>query len=161
MNALVIADIHANMDALAAVLRIAAGKYEEVWCLGDVVGYGPDPREAIAAVRRLQPVAVAGNHDRGATGLMDLAWFGAAARDALERHGPLLTADETAWLDALPSVREHQSFTLCHGSLVDPIRDYILTPLDAGRTLERAQTSVILTGHTHVPALWRRTTVGR
>jgi len=156
MTALVVADIHANMDALTAVLDAAAGSYDEIWCLGDVVGYGPQPREALVMVKRQNPIAVAGNHDRAAVGMMDLRWFNDGARYAAERHAALLTDEGRQWLIALPDLQTRGSFTLCHGSLADPIRGYIIAAHDAAQTLDLAQTPVVLTGHTHVPAIWRR-----
>ena len=157
MRVLIIADVHANLEALDAILREAAGAFEELWCLGDIVGYGPEPRETLAELRRMRPVAVAGNHDRGVTGRLELDYFSEGARDALERHVPLLNADERAWLDDLPTVVHRESVTLCHGSLTDPIWDYILSPREAARTLELASTSIVFTGHTHVPAVWKQT----
>lgn len=161
MTALVISDIHANLDALKAVLRDAVGCYEEVWFLGDAVGYGPEPRETIGALRAMNPVAVAGNHDRAAVGLARLDKFNPMARKALDIHIPLLSEQEQTWLAGLPEVIERQSITLCHGSLSDPIWGYILDPLEAAATLERAGTSVVLSGHTHFPLLWKRGPGGR
>ena len=158
MVALVIADIHANLDALQAVLRDSAGEYSEVWCLGDIVGYGPEPSETLAMVKSLEPIAVAGNHDRAVTGQADLEIFSAGARDAVERHRPLLNGEYKRWLDELPEVLERHSVTLCHGSLVDPVWDYILTPLDAARTMDQAATSIVISGHTHFPVIWGRST---
>lgn len=154
MLAFVVADIHANLDALKAVLGAAAGRYERVWCLGDIVGYGPQPKETLDFVRSLDPIAVAGNHDRAVTGQANLDVFSAGARDAIERHRPLLTEPDRAWLDALPTVAECGSATLCHGSLIDPVWEYILGPEDAARTINAATTSVVFTGHTHRPVIW-------
>lgn len=156
MKVLLITDIHSNFEALSAVLSSAAGRYEEVWCLGDVVGYGPEPRKALQRVRDLQPVIVAGNHDRGATGKLDLREFSSGAADALERHRTQLTPGDRQWLDALPLVLSRESFTLCHGSLTDPVWGYILSARDAVQTMNTAKTRVVLTGHTHVTAVWHR-----
>ena len=156
MVVLVITDIHANLEALNAVIRAAAGSYEEVWCLGDIVGYGPEPKETLAAVRRLSPIAIAGNHDRGVCGKVNLDDFSTGARDAIERHIPLLNGADKEWLDALPEVLERSSVTLCHGSLVDPVWAYILSAHDAALNLQMATTSLVFTGHTHFPAIWQQ-----
>lgn len=156
MVALVITDLHANLVALKSVLSACAGSFEEVWCLGDIVGYGPEPVETLAEVRRLRPVSLAGNHDQGLIGREPLSMFSAGARDALQRHRPLVSEDDVAWLAGLSSSLVHQSVTLVHGSLSDPVWGYIFSPLEAEDTLERARTSLVFTGHTHVPVIWRQ-----
>jgi predicted phosphodiesterase len=161
MQVLIITDIHANLEALEAVVDAAASSSDEVWCLGDIVGYGPEPREALAAVRKLRPITVAGNHDRGVSGKLSLDDFSEGARDALERHMPLLTGAEKEWLDALPEVKVQSGVTLCHGSLVDPVWAYILSEYDAAVNLRMATTNLVFTGHTHFPALWQEKKGGR
>ncbi len=161
MRVLVITDIHANLEALEAVLDATNSSCDEIWCLGDIVGYGPEPRDTLAAVRRLHPIAVVGNHDRGVSGKLGLDDFSAGARDALERHMPLLTGAEKEWLDALPEVRTQGGVTLCHGSLVDPVWAYVLSEYDAVLNLRMATTDLVFTGHTHFPALWQEKKGGR
>lgn len=83
MRFLILADIHANLEALQAVLERIRGQFDQVICCGDLVGYGPDPNEVIEAVRQLRPaVVVRGNHDKAAVGLTDLSWFNPLARSA-------------------------------------------------------------------------------
>src|SRR3990167_2096755 len=83
MRTLILSDIHSNLTALEAVLEQAQGKYDQVICLGDIVGYGPDPNEVIRRVQGLQPVAVVrGNHDKACCGISDAQDFNAVARTA-------------------------------------------------------------------------------
>ena len=83
MRVLVLSDIHANLAALEAVLRDAVGGYDAVWCLGDTVGYGPEPEECVSRLRLLDAIAVVGNHDWAALGGMDVNDFNPEARRAV------------------------------------------------------------------------------
>lgn len=155
MRALVLSDIHANLAALEAVLKDAATVgYDVVWCLGDTVGYGPEPDECVARVRSLRPEAVVGNHDWAAVGRMDVDDFNPEARRAVLWTQKHLNPSSMAWLRLLPSEPLMEgAFTLTHGSPRDPVWEYILRPSDASENLAYFDTPFCLVGHTHVPAL--------
>ncbi len=159
MRVLVLSDIHANLAALEAVLADAEEQgYEATWCLGDVVGYGPDPNECIERLRELpgELVCVAGNHDWAALGRLDIEDFNPEARRAVQWTQAELTAGNRAWLESLPDqpvVRGR--YTITHGSPRHPIWEYILTPSIARSNFEHFSTPYCLIGHTHVPVIYR------
>ena len=169
MRIAIVADVHANLVALEAVLRHAEtqGPIEGFWCLGDVVDYGPQPRECIARLRQLGAVAVAGNHDRAATGMMGTEEFNPEAAAAALWTRTQLSRDDAAFLDALPEVAyatpgeapglkvgaSEAEFTLVHGTLRSPIREYLHSHEAALAHLERQETPFSLIGHTHLPTL--------
>jgi predicted phosphodiesterase len=155
MRALVLSDIHANLAALEAVLKDAATVgYDVVWCLGDTVGYGPEPDECVARVRGLRAKAVVGNHDWAALGRMDVDHFNPEARRAVLWTQEHLNSNSLEWLGLLPSEPLVEGkFTLTHGSPRDPVWEYILRPSDASENLAYFDTPFCLVGHTHVPAL--------
>lgn len=156
MRILVLSDIHANLAALEAVLADAQSfNYEAVWCLGDTVGYGPEPNECIARMRQLKPRAVVGNHDWAVLGLMDAEDFNHEARRGVLWTRERLTVESLAWLRDLPNEPLIEGdFTLTHGSPRDPVWEYILYPSTAYANLEYFSTPFCLVGHTHVPAIF-------
>jgi len=155
MRVLVLSDIHANLAALEAVLQDAASVgYDAVWCLGDTVGYGPEPDECVSRVRGLDGEAVIGNHDWAAIGGMDVDDFNPEARRAVVWTKSHLSSSSLTWLNGLPSTPlAKDAFTLTHGSPRDPVWEYILRPADAGENLAYFATRFCLVGHTHVPVI--------
>lgn len=154
MRYLVLSDIHSNLAALEAVLA-AAGEIDATWCLGDTVGYGPQPNECCERVRGLPQLrCIAGNHDWGALGKLDLSGFNEEARQAAEWTAAQLSAANRAWLDGLPERIEVEGFTLVHGSPRHPIWEYILNPAIAQANMAYFETLTCLVGHTHVPAVF-------
>ena len=155
MKYLVISDIHANLQALEATLA-AAGSYDRVLVLGDLVGYGADPNAVIDRVRRLPTSAVIrGNHDKVAAGLDDVDSFNLVARRAIEWTAAVLTEENLAWLTALPRgpVSVDDLTEICHGTPYDE-DVYVFDDADARRSLKAAQRPLCLFGHTHVPAIF-------
>lgn len=154
MRVLVMSDIHANLTALEAVIDDAHGAYDAVWCLGDTVGYGPEPDECVQRVRSLGAITVVGNHDWAALGRMDVEDFNPEARRAVMWTREHLSDASIAWLAALPSQPiTIGGFTLTHASPRDPIWEYVLYPSIASANFEYFDTRFCLVGHTHVPAL--------
>jgi diadenosine tetraphosphatase ApaH/serine/threonine PP2A family protein phosphatase len=146
---LVLSDIHANLTALEAVLQ-AAGQWDDVLCLGDLVGYGPDPNEVVERVRALGARAVRGNHDRVAAGLAEPEEFNAAARMAIEWTRHQLRSQALSYLRQLPpGPVESDGLILVHGAVSDEDR-YVFTPREAFEELQRSPGRVTLFGHTHV-----------
>jgi len=153
VRALVLSDIHSNLAALEAVLS-DAGEVDQVWCLGDLVGYGPDPNECISRIRELPHICVAGNHDYGVLGKLDLSDFNSHAREACLWNRRQLSADNRQYLDALGETLVTGDFTLVHGSPRMPIWEYILGPEEAEANFGFFDTPYCLVGHTHVPAIF-------
>ena len=135
MRTLIVSDIHSNLEALAAVIGDARqrGGFDRVWCLGDMVGYGPDPSECLRLLREFNLVAVAGNHDYAAAGVIDASDFNGAAYAAIRWTGEQLHGDDKRFLSGLPVVSVEPPFTLVHGSLRAPIEEYLLHPSQGSR----------------------------
>jgi len=152
MRIAIVADIHANLTALDTVLR-HAGVVDAVWSLGDSVGYGPQPGQCIARLRELGALMVAGNHERAATGAISTEDFNPDAAAAAQWTKARLTLEERAFLDSLPEVALEGEFTLVHGTLRDPIWEYLYSYEAAIGHLALQETPFGLFGHTHVPTL--------
>ncbi len=150
MRTLILSDIHSNLTALEAALEQVQGKYDRVICLGDIVGYGPDPNEVIQRVQGLQPVAVVrGNHDKACCGISDAQDFNAVARAAATWTREQLPPDNLAYLrqlDVGPLAVE--GFQIVHGSIRDE-DEYVFTPREAHENLDLAQVPLTFCGHTH------------
>jgi diadenosine tetraphosphatase ApaH/serine/threonine PP2A family protein phosphatase len=155
---LILSDIHANVDALEAVLNGAAGSWDRVVVLGDLVGYGAEPNAVIDRVRALDPVAVIrGNHDKAACGLEDASNFNQIARTAAAWTFETLTDDNRQYLRDLPSgpITLDDTVEICHGAPFDEDH-YIFDGDDALRALEAGTRPLCLFGHTHLPVIFRR-----
>jgi diadenosine tetraphosphatase ApaH/serine/threonine PP2A family protein phosphatase len=151
----VFSDVHANLEALDAVLADVGRRSPDVYlCLGDIVGYGPDPNECVDTVRRLGAAVVAGNHDRGAIGGLPLAVFSPLARTALEWTAGVLSAASRLFLAALPERFEAPAFLAVHGSPRGPIDEYVLDLPTALAVFAESPFRICLVGHTHVPGLF-------
>ena len=165
MRALILSDIHSNLEAFDAVLAHARanGGWDVIWFLGDLVGYGADPGPCIARLRSHPHLAVAGNHDHAATGQLNPDRFNYAARAAALWTAARLATDELRWLAALPEIAPagEGDFTLVHGSLRDPIMEYLISAPAALATFARQQTPFCLVGHSHYPLVWTETGGGR
>jgi predicted phosphodiesterase len=152
MRALILSDIHGNLEALKAVLA-AAEPYDALWNLGDVVGYGGSPNEVVDLIRARAQVNVRGNHDRVCCGLTSAVGFNPVARAAAMWTKEELTADNLAWLREVaqgPVTPEGQSEVACvHGSPLNEDQ-YILSMRDAWAPLQQMTATVTFFGHTHV-----------
>lgn len=147
---LIVADIHANLHALEAVLD-AAGQVDEVWNLGDTVGYGPHPVEVCERIEHLPTtVWLAGNHDLAAIGDLPLGMFNDAAAIAARASGERLEPSWHELLRSLPTSQIKEDVTLVHGSLRDPVWEYVLSRESAAANLEMSSTPIVLVGHSHV-----------
>lgn len=151
MRFLILSDIHANLEALGAVLKDAARRgYEAVLCLGDIVGYGPNPNEVAAWVGANADVVIRGNHDKVCCGLAAFSTFNLAARCSSQWTRENLLEEHAQWLVQLqqgPVLVE--SFELVHGAPDDEDR-YIFHEQEAEHGLMHAQEQVTFFGHTHV-----------
>jgi predicted phosphodiesterase len=162
MRVLVISDIHANLTALEAVLQANEDQYDAVWCLGDLVGYGPNPNECVERVRSLPGLTcLVGNHDKAVLGDLDVNTFNNDARYAILWTRDALSAQNTAYLHSLSPIVEIDQFTLAHASPRQPVWEYILNRMIASENFGFFTTSHCLVGHTHVPVLYQESnTVG-
>ena len=150
MRALVLSDVHANITALDAVLD-AAPATDEVWVLGDVVGYGPEPDAVVDRLRELGAFGVRGNHDAAALGGDEIESFNVDARRAMEWTRTVISDGTRAWLAALPERLVRGDWTLVHGSPRDPIWEYVTSTPVARAAFLDLDTPHCLHGHTHVP----------
>lgn len=159
MRYLIISDIHANIVALDTVLdKVKDSSIDEVWCLGDVVGYGPDPNECVDRMREVADVCLVGNHDWAALGKIDPEEFNDYARKALEWTQAALTEESLAFLDDLEGAKDdvHPDFTLAHGSPRHPIWEYLLYSTAAAENFAYFKTRFCLVGHTHKPIIFQQ-----
>jgi diadenosine tetraphosphatase ApaH/serine/threonine PP2A family protein phosphatase len=150
MRYLLLSDIHGNLQAFEAVLEDAPSGLQ-VWCLGDIVGYGPNPNECIELLRSLDHECIVGNHDWAAMGKVDLDLFNTDAKNAVQWTQEQLTPASMAYLESLPLRMVKDQFTLVHGSPREPVWEYILYPPIARGNFSYLDTRHCLVGHTHVP----------
>jgi len=157
MRYAIIADIHSNLAAFTAVLLDIEkrGEAEEVWCLGDIVGYGPDPHECIELLRQTNHVCVAGNHDLAALGKIDTTQFNPDAAVACRWTTQQLTPEDKQYLKNLPLVIQKDDFTLVHGSPREPIWEYLLSISGAKENFAYFKSRFCLVGHSHVPLVFK------
>ncbi|MDY6908280.1 MAG: metallophosphoesterase family protein [Chloroflexota bacterium] len=153
MRCAIVADIHGNLAALEAVLRDIEerGGCDQIWCLGDIVGYGPQPTECIARIRQSGALCVAGNHDWAAIGKIPITDFNPDAAQACRWTSQQLCREDVAYLDRLPLTEVSGEFTIVHGSPREPIWEYVLSTGIAEANLPFFRTRYCLIGHSHVP----------
>jgi diadenosine tetraphosphatase ApaH/serine/threonine PP2A family protein phosphatase len=149
MRILVLSYLHANATALDAVLDAAKGRWDLSVCLGDVVGYGPDPNEVTSRIRELGTQTIRGNHDKAVSGLMNTDDFNPVAKAAVDWTRAQLQPDHLAWLQALPQGPfATDSIVLVHGAFQDE-DEYVFTPAQALDGLLDSTAEVTFFGHTH------------
>ncbi len=156
MRILVISDIHANYTALEAVLN-AAGEVDETWCLGDLVGYGPDPNAVVEQIREIPNLTcILGNHDMAVIGKIPLEAFNGDARRVLEYHEKVLTADNMDYLRSLPhNLKVRGEVSIVHGSPRDSVWEYILNTLSARLNFDHFTTPWCFVGHSHLQCMFQ------
>jgi predicted phosphodiesterase len=156
MRILIISDIHSNLTALQTVLD-SAGRYDAVWCLGDLVGYGPDPNECIEKVRSLPNLkCVLGNHDAAVLGKMDQETFNHEAGLAISWTRRVINSESHNFLAGLAETDVSGEVTLAHGSPRNPVWEYLMDYPTALQAFPFFETRLCFVGHTHVPALWEQ-----
>jgi predicted phosphodiesterase len=149
MRTLILSDLHSNGTALDAVLDAAKGRWDSSVCLGDVVGYGPDPNYVTARLRELGTKTIRGNHDKAVTGLMPTEDFNPVAKAAVDWTRAELKPEHMAWLSDLPKgPLETDGIVLIHGAFQDE-DEYVFTPEQALEGLLDSTAAVTFFGHTH------------
>ncbi len=155
MRSAVLADIHSNLEAFQAVLRDLEekGGADELWCLGDIVGYGPNPHECIQLLRQHHCACVAGNHDWAVIGKLDISAFNPEAATACQWTVGAMTREDVDYLTSLPLTLRLGDFTLVHGSPREPLWEYILSVQSAKANFGYFDSRFCLIGHSHSPLL--------
>lgn len=161
MRYAVFTDVHANLEALEAVLAeidslSKKDPIDQLWFLGDLVGYGPNPNECITLLRKRTDVIIAGNHDWAAVGKIDLEDFSTAARVSAEWTAQQLTEEHRAFLTNLPERLEIGDCTLVHGSPYGPLWEYLTSEALAERSFQHFSSRLCFVGHTHVPVIFQQ-----
>jgi diadenosine tetraphosphatase ApaH/serine/threonine PP2A family protein phosphatase len=157
MQVAIVSDIHGNRHAFEAVLEdVAAGPAVEVWCLGDVVGYGADPNDCCELARENCGVVLSGNHDLAVTGELSLDEFSRGAAIAARWTQEVLDPDHRNWLASLSPQGAERGVGLYHASPRDPIWEYVLSTLLAELCLDQQEQRVCLIGHSHVALSFNR-----
>lgn len=148
-----ISDIHANLEALTAVLDDIRGQScQRIACLGDLVGYGAEPAACVDLIRDCADLVIIGNHDAAAIGGVNVEYYGAYAREVLLWTRKVLRRGHLEYLASLRYLALYHGATLVHGSLYRPeLFDYIQTTYDAYLTLQILENPVCFVGHSHVP----------
>lgn len=158
MRILVLSDIHGNFAALEAVMAHAKDAYDALWCLGDIVGYGPRPNECVECIAQRASLSVQGNHDRAVIHSEDSHQFNDIAREAIQWTRGELTDANIQYLANLPSRPVSVSdldLLATHGSPLDPVSEYMLDLRTAGRNWKHFSERFCLVGHTHLPDIFR------
>ena len=160
MRYAIFGDVHANLEALQAVLEDArAHEVTHYVCLGDLVGYNADPVACLELVRSMECPIVKGNHDEQACEVTDLSYFNPLAARAIQWTRDQLTDEQKEWLKALKFSRLVRNFTIVHSTLDSPASwGYVLSDLDASASFSYQHTQLCFYGHTHVPRAFIRDT---
>jgi predicted phosphodiesterase len=159
----IFSDIHANLEALEAVLAaLEEARVDEMICLGDVVGYGPNPNECITLVKEKVDFCLAGNHDVAPLGGLDVQYFNYVARKAIEWTAKELSEDSKAFLRSLPMTQAYDTFFIVHATPVEPEKwSYILSMSDAIENFSGFSQQTCFVGHSHSAWCVEKSTDGR
>ena len=152
MRVAVISDVHGNLHALEAVLaELEREQPDELWCLGDLVGYGPQPNRCCETVAARAETCLAGNHDLGVLGSIDLAEFTGDAVEAARWTRGVLAEGSRRFLESLASQGAREGVELYHASPRNPVWEYVLSAEAAAAAFDLTESQVVLVGHSHVP----------
>lgn len=156
MTYAIISDVHANEIALSAVIEDARTcGARKVICLGDVVGYGPEPEKTVNEIRRIAAVSLAGNHDDAVAGRLDPSDFIDLAADAVSRHRDALSPDNLNWLKSLPYLFRARTFSCSHGDFTSPKSFlYVSDETEAAANFAAVRDQLMFVGHSHVPGIF-------
>lgn len=156
MRIIVVSDVHANLAALESVLDAEGDRYDELWCLGDTIGYGARPNECVTLIRERATLVLAGNHDLAVLGRVNVERFGGDPGRAARWTREVLEPHNEAWLANLEPVATRETIHAVHGSPRDPVWEYIVDLPGAEIAIADAgDARIVLAGHTHVPMVVR------
>jgi len=156
MKILVLSDIHANISALNSVLEDASD-FDETWCLGDIVGYGPDPNECIERIQALPNLScIIGNHDAAALGTISAESFNLEAKLSILWLKSQLSPSNRAFLESLQTQKKINNVLLVHGSPRSPMWEYMIDRYIALENFEYFDLSLCFVGHTHMPCVFEK-----
>ena len=152
----IISDVHANAIALSAVLEDARRcGAKKLLCLGDVVGYGPEPESTVSTIRARAAFTLAGNHDDAVSGRLDASDFIDLAADAVSRHREALSEENLAWLKSLPYTYNGKAFLCAHGDFTSPRTfEYVSDEQEAAANFAATKAQLMFVGHSHVPGIF-------
>lgn len=163
MTSAILSDIHGNLEALTAVLEyLEKNSVDQIFCLGDIVGYGPSPNQCIELVRKYCTASVMGNHDYAVIGSGDTTHFNTYAKISTVWTREILTERNADYLKKLPFVNTHYNVTLVHATPHNPSNwDYILSHKEAVMQLNAFKSQVCFIGHSHIPIIFTEESVTR
>ena len=150
MKLAILADIHANLEALRSCIE-AFQDADGYICPGDIVCYGPNPNECIEVIRGLQPKIVAGNHDKVVCGELDVNYFGRDAADAAKWTQKIINNGNIEYLMNLPAHFKDENIEIVHGSLRNPLEEYISNISEGIPSIELMKRDLCIVGHLHIP----------
>jgi len=155
MRYAIVADIHGNLEAFIEVKKqLKKENIDKYICLGDIVGYGANPKECIELSKRLFDIIIAGNHDWASCGLFDVKYFNPYAREAVLWTQNVINEEEKNFLRSLPLTCQVDNFEIVHGSLHHPDEfNYILSVSEALKTFKLMKTQICFIGHSHAPVI--------
>lgn len=159
MRYAVVSDIHSNIEAFDVALGLVRPE-DQMWCLGDIVGYGPNPNECVGKVRERAAATVLGNHDLAAIDNFGIEWFNSAAAEAIRWTQTVLSKENADWLNTLGYELRIDDCLLVHGAPKPDYFDYVLDKDAAQRAFEATDASIIFIGHTHIAELYALTSDG-
>jgi len=162
MKHAILSDIHGNLEAFQAVLKdLSQEKIDQVFFLGDIVGYGADPDKCIESIQELTSCVVAGNHDWAAVGLTDTSYFNPAAKTAVEWTAKKISENHQEFLKKLPLLQNHPNLTLVHAAPHQPEEwDYTRSPHEASLSFQHFDQQICFIGHSHVPLAFEQNEEG-
>jgi len=149
MRYAIVSDVHSNIEALDAALNLLKPD-DKLWCLGDIVGYGPNPNECVGKIKDRASLVVMGNHDLAAIDNFGIEWFNSAAAEAIRWTQGVLSKESGDWLNTLGYEQREKDFLLVHGAPKPDYFDYVLDKDGARRAFEATDATLIFIGHTHI-----------
>ncbi|MBI3552284.1 MAG: metallophosphoesterase family protein [Elusimicrobia bacterium] len=153
----VVSDVHSNVEALTVVLDFFKDfEVDGYICCGDIVGYGPEPDEVVARLRKLKNMhCIVGNHDLAVLGLMDVEWFNPFAKAAALWSRDMLSPESKRWLQSLTAKIETPEFTVVHGTPRKPPEEYLLSAAQFKDNMPLVHAWPLFVGHSHMPLCFR------
>ena len=156
MTTAIISDIHGNLESLNRVLEyLKENEISEIYCLGDVVGYGPNPNECVELIKENCKAVLMGNHDYAAIGLANIEYFNEYAKISTYWTQDILSDENLEYLKSLPFTYSTEKYHLVHASPKNPSNwDYVLSVNDAKQQIREFDTNICFIGHSHVPVIF-------